>query len=401
MAKGVQTRLQKEVSTLQKEVQRIDASNEQNRSEIHASVEAMGTEMRQMFEKLMLKINSNITATNLIEPSGSTKSRPIIVSEEKSFTKHTKLQCPHFNDDDFLGWKLKVEQFFAADNTKDKHKVLIAMMHLDGRALQWHQRFMRDKGSLHERIRLFYPKTLNHAFNLAKQVEVMIFNLPRKPNLPYKQYTSSALSNPTLISTIPTPLPALLPAPQNTKPTITFPQHNRTPNTTTTTSKNPPLLHRTQNARAPTREERDEHRKKGLCMWCGIKYSPGHSCVRSNLLSILQADPEDTVPELDNCTEVTQAEISAIKATLDPILFLHAILGTSDHQTMRIIGTIKHQEVIILIDSGSSHNFMDKTTAKRICWKTHQVTGVGVKVANGYQLWAKDICYEVPWELKV
>ncbi|OMP02165.1 hypothetical protein COLO4_11298 [Corchorus olitorius] len=90
--------------------------------------------------------------------------------------------------------------------------------------------------------------------------------------------------------------------------------------------------------------------------------------------------------------------VAAIEATLDPILSLHAILGTSDHQTMRIVSTIKHQEVIILIDSGSSHNFIDKETAKKIGWKTHQITGVGVKVANGHELWAKDICYEVPWE---
>ncbi|OMO99868.1 Retrotransposon gag protein [Corchorus capsularis] len=268
MADEVQTRLQKEVATLQKEVQRIDASNEQTRSSIEqtrfdfcAGMDAMGKEMRQMFEKLLLKIDSNITAKNLIEPSGSTESRPIIVSDEKQFTEHSKLQCPRFNGDDFLGWKLKVEQFFAADNTEDKHKVLIAMMHLDGRALQWHQKFIRDKGSLHEvtwnqyslslqarfcdtestnpfyvlvahkhtntveeyfeefesllslvdisedqalgifisnlkpeveqRIRLFYPKTLNHAFNLAKQVEVMIFNLPRKPNIPYKHILKS------------------------------------------------------------------------------------------------------------------------------------------------------------------------------------------------------------------
>ncbi|OMP04071.1 hypothetical protein COLO4_09979 [Corchorus olitorius] len=87
-------------------------------------------------------MDSNVAATNVTESSGgssvvrvSTEPRPIIISDEKPFTKHTKLQCPKFNDDDFLGWKLKVEQFFAADNIEDKHKVLVAMMHLDGKAL--------------------------------------------------------------------------------------------------------------------------------------------------------------------------------------------------------------------------------------------------------------------------
>ena len=35
-------------------------------------------------------------------------------------------------------------------------------------------------------VRLFYPKTLTHAFNLAKQMESIIFNIPRKPYIPYK-----------------------------------------------------------------------------------------------------------------------------------------------------------------------------------------------------------------------
>ena len=35
-------------------------------------------------------------------------------------------------------------------------------------------------------LRLFYPKTLTYALNLAKQLETMIFNTPRKPFVPYK-----------------------------------------------------------------------------------------------------------------------------------------------------------------------------------------------------------------------
>ncbi|OMO94502.1 reverse transcriptase [Corchorus capsularis] len=118
-------------------------------------------------------------------------------------------------------------------------------------------------------------------------------------------------------------------------------------------------------------------------MWCGIKYSPCHTCIRSNLFSIIKSETEDTIPELDDYPEVTPVGIAGIEYTLDPVLSLHAI---------------KHQKAIILIDSGSSHNFMDKITTKRIGWQTHQITGIGVKVANGHQLWARDICYDVPWE---
>ena len=62
--------------------------------------------------------------------------------------RRSKLDCPRFNGFDFLGWRLKVEQFFEAVNLPEEEKVPTVMIHLDGKALQWHQRFMRSKGSL-------------------------------------------------------------------------------------------------------------------------------------------------------------------------------------------------------------------------------------------------------------
>ena len=44
-------------------------------------------------------------------------------------------------------------------------------------------------------VRLFYPKTLTHAFNLAKQVESMLYNFPRKPYIPYKNALVSQFFN--------------------------------------------------------------------------------------------------------------------------------------------------------------------------------------------------------------
>ena len=38
---------------------------------------------------------------------------------------------------------------------------------------------------------------------------------------------------------------------------------------------------------------------------------------------------------------------------------LYALVGSSSSNTMRIKGKIKNQEVVSLIDSGSTHNFLD------------------------------------------
>ena len=62
--------------------------------------------------------------------------------------KRSKLECPKFDGYDFLGWKLKLEQYFEAVNTPGEDKVPTIMIHLEGKALQWHQRFMKQRGSV-------------------------------------------------------------------------------------------------------------------------------------------------------------------------------------------------------------------------------------------------------------
>lgn len=41
----------------------------------------------------------------------------------------------------------------------------------------------------------------------------------------------------------------------------------------------------------------------------------------------------------------------------DPLVFLHALADAASHQTIRFRGNIKKKGIIILIDSGSTHNF--------------------------------------------
>ena len=41
---------------------------------------------------------------------------------------------------------MKLEQYFEADNVDDAAKVRTVMLHLEGRALQWHQHYARTNG---------------------------------------------------------------------------------------------------------------------------------------------------------------------------------------------------------------------------------------------------------------
>ena len=47
------------------------------------------------------------------------------------------------------------------------------------------------KPEIAKSVRLFYLKTLTHAFNLAKQVKSMLYNLLKKSFIPYKNDPAS------------------------------------------------------------------------------------------------------------------------------------------------------------------------------------------------------------------
>ena len=132
---------------------------EQLRTEFRTSIEAVGTEMQGMFEKLIIQMRSNNNDVRVEDFGGSkgadsskAKLKSIVATGNKSFnttstshidltelgrsqTKLSKLECLRFDGSDFKGWFLKMEQFFVVDHTRDQDKVRTVMMHLEGKAL--------------------------------------------------------------------------------------------------------------------------------------------------------------------------------------------------------------------------------------------------------------------------
>ena len=43
---------------------------------------------------------------------------------------------------------------------------------------------------------------------------------------------------------------------------------------------------------------------------------------------------------------------------VEPIISLNSLMGFSTPQTLKLIGYIKHRKVIIIVDSGNTHNFI-------------------------------------------
>jgi hypothetical protein len=65
-----------------------------------------------------------------------------------------------------------------------------------------------------------------------------------------------------------------------------------------------------------------------------------------------------------------------------PEISFHAITGTKHPQTLRVLGKLKSKNVTVLIDGGSTHNFIDQALVSRFGLPVTQGKQLQVMVAN-------------------
>jgi hypothetical protein len=104
-----------------------------------------------------------------------------------------------------------------------------------------------------------------------------------------------------------------------------------------------------------------ECKLKGLCYNCDDKYFPGHKYKKQNIFMAISKDVlEDDVeaPLVVASPESTAMTPPSDPPKVKPVISLNALTSFSALQTLQLIGYNKHQKVIILVDSGSTHNFI-------------------------------------------
>ena len=79
-------------------------------------------------------------------------------------TRFSCIKFPKFNGEGFKSWLYKCDQFFEVDETPSEAKVRIAAMHLEGKALQCHQVFMKARISRDPPAWEEYVKALGSRF---------------------------------------------------------------------------------------------------------------------------------------------------------------------------------------------------------------------------------------------
>jgi hypothetical protein len=348
-------------------------------------------------------------------------------------TRSVRIDFPKFDGCDPVGWIYRANKFFNFHRIPYNQMLMLASIHMEGKALVWYQdmdmagalpnwevfthalleRFgptcyddpmesltrLKQVSSVEEykesfeaisnRLRgisdynklscflsglkdeirlpvsMFNPPTLLAAYGLAKVQEEHVL-LGRKS---YRSVFNSGVPKPGITPTTPlpiTPLKAAIPI---------------------------------QNVSQAQMEER---RKKGLCYNCDAKWQYGHKCQNPKLFLL---DTEELVEKLELAahSELEEQGLDLIDfnyADSKPKISLQAITGSAHPKTMRVLGRINGQQLVILIDSGSTHNFLDTNLAMKARILLDKDCRIRVKVANGKEVISEGKCSAVHLQLE-
>lgn len=91
-----------------------------------------------------------------------------------------------------------------------------------------------------------------------------------------------------------------------------------------------------------------------LCYHCHEKFARNYRC-QSTKLSLMELTIGDQSEDVDEVNAIIAGNPK--ETDIVEILF-HVILGKTNGVTMKLYGEINHRKVLILVDSGSTHNFM-------------------------------------------
>ncbi|CAL1414734.1 unnamed protein product [Linum trigynum] len=150
---------------------------------------------------------------------------------------------------------------------------------------------------------------------------------------------------------------------------------------------------REQSSLSPAAVERNPiPRGQGLCYKCGDKYFHGHICSKKKQLHAMQAEESVRYSEEDDQEEVYQdAELEVSLQTMGS-----GFAGNS----LLIPATAGQQEVTVLIDTGSSHTFLNSIRAEELNCRTESIAPMRVKVASGHTLLSNSVCKGFSWKMQ-
>ncbi|KFK28310.1 hypothetical protein AALP_AA8G499800 [Arabis alpina] len=256
--------------------------------------------------------------------------------------------------------------------------------------LEW--TFMNGlKPHIRSRVQTFEPQTLEKMMSVAKLVDGWSESAFGSSVASYFPTSKTARDGPT----------RGLGFSNNTGPTSTTGLALNKPNSQLTPSDNTQSFSQTEK-RNPTTHNRvkppyrrltpiemAQRKADGLCFRCDEKWHIRHQCPKKEVnVLLVQEDGPDILWEADD--DFTDATDQAITELAE--LSLNSMVGISSPSTMKLMGTIQTTEVVVLIDSGASHNFVSEQLVHRLGLQSAKTGSYGVLTGGGMTVRGAGVC---------
>ena len=134
----------------------------------------------------------------------------------------------------------------------------------------------------------------------------------------------------------------------------------------------------------PTRltpKKLEERKEKYVFLNCEIKQSKGHKCCEKKLLYIDCEEEGEEEQEQEPSQDEDVEDISFEE--MNPTISCHAWDGIITPQTLKIEGYINKKKVIVLIDSGNTHNLIHYKLSKSLNCFVYPVPEFQLMIADG------------------
>lgn len=349
-----------------------------------------------------------------------------------------KLDVPRFDGSDAMGWIFKINQFFDYHQTSEEDRLTVASFYMEGQALSWYQWMHRNQQitswygllqALETRFApSYYDDPSSALFKLTQRSSVnqYLHEFERLANrivgLPQPFLLSCFISG--LTPDIRHEVQALRPMNLSQATALAKLQedkltdrrhhfkgklHNPSPLSVVPSSSTlPPLLPAPTPSRVNFRklstEEMASRREKGLCYNCDETFTPQHKC-KGRFFLLISDDGFDTDPPTQTDTTTNDQDIDPTTIIPEPPdqeahISFHALSGGTDPATIRIRGHISNHPVTVLIDGGSTHNFVQTRIAKFLELPSHPTNTLKVMVGNGSILECHSLCSSIPISLQ-
>ncbi|XP_011075658.1 uncharacterized protein LOC105160092 [Sesamum indicum] len=404
---------------------------------LQASMLNMEHNMASLQQKLQTTVDkgSNFRATphNVLRQEGGSSSRHEPSGNQSSGTYNilNRLEFPHFDGENARGWVRRCSRYFQLIPIPEDQRVSMASIYMQGKAELWYQGYVEKKefrtweefvanvlGRFEalnnakvttEFNRLHHETTVDNYLERFEELkdQMLIFNRNLDEDFFMMKFISGLKDEVKFYVTNcePTSLYQAINLARNQEQTVNailkrahHPTRNLPPKPPfKPPNKNPPQRSPAQPTRFLTEAEVRAKREKNLCYRCDEPYTPGHRCKYRQVYMLLEDGGDKDNGEEEQGKQAIEIEL---ENEGDVSVSLHAMKGDFNYRTLRLEGTVEDKEILILIDSGSTHCFLDEKVANLLGCKLVRTHPMMVRVADGSKLTSQLACHKFSWEIQ-